>query len=175
MEPAAVDECDAHRAGARPAIASVLITHGLFDLVTPYFGTQLLLDQVPEARHRPPACVCRSIRVATCSTPTTPRARRCATTPRGCSGGADFDRRDRRRLRGGNPWPGGLIPSCPRCCRGSIETRSLTNAQGGWLTALTSTAILSLVPGEPGRLALHRAGQAAAERVRRKLHRPAAR
>jgi carboxypeptidase C (cathepsin A) len=25
----------------------VLIAHGLFDLVTPYFGTQLLLDQVP--------------------------------------------------------------------------------------------------------------------------------
>jgi carboxypeptidase C (cathepsin A) len=28
---------------------SVLIVHGLFDLVTPYFATQLLLDQVPEA------------------------------------------------------------------------------------------------------------------------------
>jgi carboxypeptidase C (cathepsin A) len=27
---------------------SVLIVHGLFDLVTPYFATQLLLDQVPE-------------------------------------------------------------------------------------------------------------------------------
>ena len=27
----------------------VLITHGLFDLVTPYLATQLLLDQVPEA------------------------------------------------------------------------------------------------------------------------------
>ncbi len=28
---------------------SVLIVHGVFDLVTPYFATQLLLDQVPEA------------------------------------------------------------------------------------------------------------------------------
>lgn len=28
---------------------SVLIIHGLFDLVTPYFGTQLLLDQLTEA------------------------------------------------------------------------------------------------------------------------------
>jgi carboxypeptidase C (cathepsin A) len=28
---------------------SVLITHGLFDLVTPYLGTQFLLDQIPEA------------------------------------------------------------------------------------------------------------------------------
>ena len=28
---------------------AVLITHGLFDLVTPYLATQLLLDQVPEA------------------------------------------------------------------------------------------------------------------------------
>ena len=28
---------------------TVLITHGLFDLVTPYLRTQLLLDQVPEA------------------------------------------------------------------------------------------------------------------------------
>ena len=28
---------------------SVLITHGLFDLVTPYLATQLLLDQVPES------------------------------------------------------------------------------------------------------------------------------
>ena len=28
---------------------SVLIMHGLFDLITPYFGTQLLLDQLPEA------------------------------------------------------------------------------------------------------------------------------
>jgi carboxypeptidase C (cathepsin A) len=27
----------------------VLIAHGLFDLVTPYFGTQLLLDQIPQA------------------------------------------------------------------------------------------------------------------------------
>jgi carboxypeptidase C (cathepsin A) len=27
----------------------VLIAHGLFDLVTPYFATQLLLDQLPEA------------------------------------------------------------------------------------------------------------------------------
>ena len=26
----------------------VLIAHGLFDLVTPYFTTQLLLDQLPE-------------------------------------------------------------------------------------------------------------------------------
>jgi carboxypeptidase C (cathepsin A) len=26
---------------------SVQIVHGLFDLVTPYLGTQLLLDQVP--------------------------------------------------------------------------------------------------------------------------------
>jgi len=26
-----------------------LIAHGLFDLVTPYFATQLLLDQIPEA------------------------------------------------------------------------------------------------------------------------------
>ena len=25
----------------------VLIAHGLYDLVTPYFGTQLLLDQIP--------------------------------------------------------------------------------------------------------------------------------
>ncbi len=28
---------------------SVLITHGLFDLITPYFATQLLLDQIPMA------------------------------------------------------------------------------------------------------------------------------
>ena len=28
---------------------SVLIAHGLFDLVTPYMATQLLLDQVPDA------------------------------------------------------------------------------------------------------------------------------
>jgi carboxypeptidase C (cathepsin A) len=28
---------------------AVLITHGLFDLVTPYLATQLLLDQVPDA------------------------------------------------------------------------------------------------------------------------------
>ena len=27
----------------------VLIAHGLFDLVTPYFATQLLLDQIPSA------------------------------------------------------------------------------------------------------------------------------
>ena len=27
----------------------VLIAHGLFDLVTPYFATQLLLDQIPQA------------------------------------------------------------------------------------------------------------------------------
>lgn len=27
---------------------SVLIMHGLFDLITPYFGTQLLLDQLPK-------------------------------------------------------------------------------------------------------------------------------
>jgi carboxypeptidase C (cathepsin A) len=27
----------------------VLIAHGLFDLVTPYFRTQLLLDQIPQA------------------------------------------------------------------------------------------------------------------------------
>ncbi len=27
---------------------TVLITHGLYDLITPYFGTQLLLDQVPD-------------------------------------------------------------------------------------------------------------------------------
>jgi carboxypeptidase C (cathepsin A) len=27
----------------------VLIAHGLFDLVTPYFATQLLLDQIPAA------------------------------------------------------------------------------------------------------------------------------
>jgi len=25
----------------------VLIVHGLFDLVTPYFGTQLMLNQIP--------------------------------------------------------------------------------------------------------------------------------
>ena len=29
--------------------ARVLVTHGLTDLVTPYFGTKLLLDQMPEA------------------------------------------------------------------------------------------------------------------------------
>jgi carboxypeptidase C (cathepsin A) len=29
--------------------ASALIVHGLFDLITPYFGTQLLIDQVPES------------------------------------------------------------------------------------------------------------------------------
>lgn len=28
---------------------TVLIAHGMFDLVTPYFGTQLLLDQIPPA------------------------------------------------------------------------------------------------------------------------------
>jgi carboxypeptidase C (cathepsin A) len=28
---------------------SVLIAHGLFDIVTPYFATQLLLDQIPQA------------------------------------------------------------------------------------------------------------------------------
>lgn len=28
---------------------SVLIAHGMFDLVTPYLATQLLLDQVPDA------------------------------------------------------------------------------------------------------------------------------
>ncbi len=27
----------------------VLIAHGLYDLVTPYFATQLLLDQIPRA------------------------------------------------------------------------------------------------------------------------------
>jgi len=27
---------------------SVLIAHGMFDLVTPYFATQLLLDQIPD-------------------------------------------------------------------------------------------------------------------------------
>jgi carboxypeptidase C (cathepsin A) len=32
---------------ALDAHLSVLIVHGLFDLVTPYFGTQLLLDQIP--------------------------------------------------------------------------------------------------------------------------------
>jgi carboxypeptidase C (cathepsin A) len=32
---------------------SVLIVHGLFDLITPYFWTQLLLDQLPEADIRP--------------------------------------------------------------------------------------------------------------------------
>lgn len=42
-------------------------------------------------------------------------------------------------------------------------------------TELTSTAIAALVSGAPGRLALHRTGQATAERVRRKLHRTAAR
>lgn len=26
---------------------AVLIAHGMFDLVTPYFATQLLLDQIP--------------------------------------------------------------------------------------------------------------------------------
>ena len=39
--------------GMRDALAAdprfhVLIAHGLFDLVTPYFGTQLLLDQIPD-------------------------------------------------------------------------------------------------------------------------------
>jgi carboxypeptidase C (cathepsin A) len=29
--------------------ASALIMHGLFDLITPYFSTQLMLDQVPES------------------------------------------------------------------------------------------------------------------------------
>jgi carboxypeptidase C (cathepsin A) len=29
--------------------ASALIMHGLFDLITPYFGTQLMLNQVPES------------------------------------------------------------------------------------------------------------------------------
>ena len=47
-ERAAVGGCDADRTGARSA-SRVLIAHGLFDLVTPYFGTQLLLDQMPEA------------------------------------------------------------------------------------------------------------------------------
>ena len=42
-------------------------------------------------------------------------------------------------------------------------------------TELTSTAILTWCQQSQGRLALHRTGQAAAERVRRKLHRPAAR
>jgi carboxypeptidase C (cathepsin A) len=28
---------------------TVLIAHGMFDLVTPYFGTQLLLDQIPDS------------------------------------------------------------------------------------------------------------------------------
>jgi carboxypeptidase C (cathepsin A) len=27
---------------------SVLIAHGLFDLITPYFATQLLIDQIPQ-------------------------------------------------------------------------------------------------------------------------------
>jgi carboxypeptidase C (cathepsin A) len=51
-----------HGLGARPqAVApmrvalaldrhfSVLIAHGLFDLITPYFATQLLIDQIPQA------------------------------------------------------------------------------------------------------------------------------
>ena len=42
-------------------------------------------------------------------------------------------------------------------------------------TELTSTAILTWCQQSQGRLALHRAGQAAAERVRGELHRPAAR
>ena len=42
-------------------------------------------------------------------------------------------------------------------------------------TELTGTAILALVAAARGRLALHRAWQAAAERVRRELHRPTAR
>jgi hypothetical protein len=46
--PAAVHAGDAIALGLDPHLA-VLITHGLFDLVTPYLATQLLLDQVPEA------------------------------------------------------------------------------------------------------------------------------
>ena len=42
-------------------------------------------------------------------------------------------------------------------------------------TELTSIGDPDLVPAEQGRLALHRTGQAAAERVRGELHRPAAR
>ena len=48
--PQSMRRCAPHWRSTRDL--SVLIMHGLFDLVTPYLATQLLLDQVPEAEHR---------------------------------------------------------------------------------------------------------------------------
>ena len=58
----------------------VLVAHGYTDLVTPYFGSALLLRQLP-AEAAPGGSRPRPIAAATCSTPAPNRAGRCAPTP----------------------------------------------------------------------------------------------
>ena len=115
MAPAAVHAGDAYRAGTRPAsrgadrARAVRSGHAVS-------GDAVAARSGAGGGASAAAFVCRSIRAGTCSTPTMPRARRCATRPRGCSGGADFDGRDRRGLRGGNRVC--LVArSCPRSPR----------------------------------------------------------